>query len=45
MNTNDPDHTICSKCGKLIHNVEYIRYYGICKSCWDKEQMLKTVKK
>lgn len=29
----------CSRCGKSISDVEYIRYGGVCQECWHKEQM------
>lgn len=25
----------CIDCGKEIHDVEYIRYGGMCMVCWD----------
>ena len=36
------DTTKCPQCGKEISNVEYIRYGGVCSTCWHKNDMAKT---
>ena len=36
------DTTKCPQCGKVISNVEYIRYGGTCGGCWHKNNLKKS---
>jgi len=39
------DKTKCPHCGKEISNVEYMRYGGVCRDCWHKNENMKQWKK
>lgn len=40
------DTTKCPQCGKVISNVEYIRYGGVCQNCWNiNDKKVKNLKK